>query len=247
MSKYPKVHPSQICRLRKKIGLPALTRGPKRTVRPELSPVRFSALKKEIIPLLKKGIRPKEIMSKYPDVSPFQVFKLRKELCLPPLARGPQPSCRYGLSAKQFENVIREMKESGSSYAEIASMFGLTRQCIQSYIRIKAKNPGKCQRCGTSNGRIHGHHRSYLTNDNYEFLCWPCHKNEHRLNLDKPGMGIPGKMFLLRKTISKLKNGDSFVWEGNKLPYRVAERMNVKIATRKQEDGSGYRVWRVFG
>ena len=48
----------------------------------------------------------------------------------------------------------------------------------------------------------------------------------------------------LRTAFSKMNHGDSFVWENNYAPFRVAYQIGIKIKTRKI-NGSGYRVWKI--
>lgn len=54
-----------------------------------------------------------------------------------------------------------------------------------------------------------------------------------------------GKLKQIRTTLSQMKPGDSFLYNGtNFCIFRAAQQLNISITTRKVS-GEGYRVWRV--
>jgi hypothetical protein len=57
-------------------------------------------------------------------------------------------------------------------------------------------------------------------------------------------LSVTGKSAELRKAMQTMKPGDSFMWDDNVLPHRVAGQLGMKITTRKI-DGEGYRVWQL--
>jgi hypothetical protein len=56
-----------------------------------------------------------------------------------------------------------------------ADAFGVTRQMIQSLIRVKRGD--HCVKCGKG-VQLQGHHKNYIT-DESETLCKSCHREEH--------------------------------------------------------------------
>lgn len=83
-------------------------------------------------------------------------------------------------SSKRIQ-LIRRLKQSGETYRQIASRFGVSPQAVQFLIRVRSEKPKRCSRCGKKprkNQSLHGHHTNYVR-EKYKFLCASCHTKEH--------------------------------------------------------------------
>lgn len=84
--------------------------------------------------------------------------------------------------------IIREMKASGKTYAQIGKQMGVSRQRIQQLIafsreereELMARAGKKCEDCGTPYGKLDTHHTDYIKNEGI-VLCVPCHKKANVL------------------------------------------------------------------
>lgn len=124
-----------------------------------------------IATLLLKGLKPKEIRVKYPDVSPSTISKIREKLNLPKFQRGG-----VGIRDQGRLKIIRELKSKGVTYAAIGQKFGISRQAVQNCLRYDVPIPTLkyCVQCGTQTGILHRHHTDYLTGEVVR-LCVSCH------------------------------------------------------------------------
>lgn len=146
-------------------------------------------MREALIALTKQGKRPSEIV-KAIGCSPAQATYYRRQLGLPKLPRGGG----RGFSKASAANAERArlLKVSGMTYAEIGTALGVTRQRAQQLLRITIPEDyeRKCQRCGTTAGRLSAHHTDYAT-DAWELLCLKCHLADHKPSTDNPKAGRP--------------------------------------------------------
>lgn len=57
-------------------------------------------------------------------------------------------------------------------------------------------------------------------------------------------LALTGINAQLRSKLQELPEGYCFVWPNNWQPYKAADRLGIKIVTRKIGDGTGYYVWK---
>lgn len=129
----------------------------------------------EVEAQLKRGIHPSEVINST-GASRCLVYKVRRRLGMPKLKQGRK------LGGKNRQSkwggtiaAIREMKQSGMTYQQIADKFGVHYQHIQQLIR--AQRGERCEHCGTTEN-LHAHHTNYVTNE-AQTLCGSCHTKHH--------------------------------------------------------------------
>lgn len=95
--------------------------------------------------------------------------------------------------AFQLDQTREWMRNNPGKLAEVQSQWKARnpekRQCHLSLASAIAKGTvvksASCQSCGTSDGRIHGHHPDYTKPLDVMWLCASCHFRQHRLEREQ--------------------------------------------------------------
>lgn len=89
---------------------------------------------------------------------------------------------------------VRELKNSGMSYSEVAAQIGVSKQYIAQLLADKearaeliVKSGGRCERCGKESNRLQAHHTDYNSSPDV-VLCVKCHKQIHAGMSDRPAL-----------------------------------------------------------
>lgn len=189
---------SYISMCRKNIGMPSLKRGK--------SPLKIQS---KIFQLIKQKLRPVEIVRR------LQCSQSYVSLCRRRLGIKPWDGC-IGSRPHPDRNVLLKMKQSGKTYAQIAAMRGVTRQCIQQSITRGMNFPthGVCADCKEKKPLV-THHENYWP-EKVRHICFKCHGNIHggerakKFKLDgkpitmlalarKAGITLPAMIMRLRR------------------------------------------------
>lgn len=96
--------------------------------------------------------------------------------------RGFEKGKRIKLKAdRPVAAYARKLKHEGMSYAQIASIIGVSAAYIANLLYVKrnrSDEPKKCCDCGKSGERLHYHHTNYAK-DEFVILCVSCHMKRH--------------------------------------------------------------------
>lgn len=138
--------------------------------------------------LAKLNLRPYEIRQ-ITGESFCYIYHIRRRLKLtklePPRPAVELPDLNIAPKKKRGRwgphiETLRTLKHRGASYSELGKKYGVTRERIQQLLAVETGD--KCDRCGVT-GRMHGHHKNYLTNES-STLCTSCHRQQHVIERD---------------------------------------------------------------
>ncbi len=149
----------------------------------------FRARAEKVRELLISGASNSEILKKYPSISKTALSRQRKIAGLNPLKRGR----KFGIIAEstrlRLKKVI-ELQSKGFSLTKIASIVGVSRQCLDQQINPeqhrarcairhaldygKMTRPKKCDKC-SKRSFVEAHHSDYSKPLEVIWLCLKCH------------------------------------------------------------------------